>query len=50
MNQKDERIAKLWEKRGIRNFETICIKIGLPVNEENLERVKEGLKRKNLLV
>ena len=44
MNMKDERIAKLWAK-GL-SIEQIARKIGTP---HDLERVKDGLKRKGLL-
>jgi len=44
-NKTDKRIAKMWLK-GNKDLESIARKIGRP---NNIDRVKEGLKREGLL-
>jgi hypothetical protein len=46
MNQKDERIIKLYRK-GL-SLAVIAKKIGYTDIEEGIQRVKEGLKRNNI--
>lgn len=46
-NQKDQRIAKLWTDRGMRDLAAIARKCGYgdSVLQAGIERVKEGLER-----
>jgi len=48
LNQKDQRIRKLWEK-GVKDPFDIARKIGYGANiEEGIQRVKEGLERSGI--
>lgn len=49
-NHKDERIRKLWDK-GIRDYPALAKKIGYGggATDKGIERVKEGLKRMELI-